>query len=208
MYKIGGMFDLKFSTGKVRQGYIGLYFEPSAIIEQLQEKIDPYHLRPTQINSHAFPIERNLHCSILQNIHKNISKEVISTLCAAYIDGLYAAQYRLHNLSLFENLEGTGANGVPFHYDVLKFDLDAPIVLDLHETLALRLQEYHNHAFSFENYHPHITIAFVKPNSSGFLLEDYKDLEINLRAKSLKYKCKDRKATLETLFDLEATLSF
>ncbi|MGB2555204.1 MAG: hypothetical protein ACPIAB_06210, partial [Flavobacteriaceae bacterium] len=184
------MFRLNFSNSGSNQGYIGLYFESSAIIEKLQEKIDPYHLRPAQINSHALPIQKNLHCTILQNIHKNISKEVISTLCAAYIDGLYAAQYRLHNLSLFENLEGTGANGIPFHYDVLKFDLDAPIVLDLHQTLALRLKDYHNHPFAFENYHPHVTIAFVKPNSCGSLLEDYKDLEINLRAKSLKYKSK------------------
>jgi len=202
------MFRLNFSNSGSNQGYIGLYFESSAIIEKLQEKIDPYHLRPAQINSHALPIQKNLHCTILQNIHKNISKEVISTLCAAYIDELYAAQYRLHNLSLFENLEGTGANGIPFHYDVLKFDLDAPIVLDLHQTLALRLQDYHNHPFSFENYHPHVTIAFVKPDSCGSLLEDYKDLEINLRAKSLKYKSKERKAALETLFDLEAILSF
>ena len=130
------MFRLNFSNSGSNQGYIGLYFESSAIIEKLQEKIDPYHLRPAQINSHALPIQKNLHCTILQNIYKNISKEVISTLCAAYIDGLYAAQYRLHNLSLFENLKGTGANGIPFHYDVLKFDLDAPIVLDLHQTLA------------------------------------------------------------------------
>ena len=202
------MFRLNFSNSGSNQGYIGLYFESSAIIEKLQEKIDPYHLRPAQINSHALPIQKNLHCTILQGIHKNISKEVISTLCAAYIDGLYAAQYRLHNLSLFENLEGTGANGIPFHYDVLKFDLDAPIVLDLHQTLALRLKDYHNHPFAFENYHPHVTIAFVKPDSCGSLLENYKDLEINLRAKSLKYKSKERKAALETLFDLEAILSF
>ena len=202
------MFRLNFSNSGSNQGYIGLYFESSAIIEKLQEKIDPYHLRPAQINSHALPIQKNLHCTILKNIHKNISKDVISTLCAAYIDRLYAAQYRLHHLSLFENLEGTGANGIPFHYDVLKFDLDAPIVLDLHQTLALRLQDYHNHPFAFENYHPHVTIAFVKPNSCGSLLEDYKDLEINLRAKSLKYKSKERKAALETLFDLEAILSF
>jgi hypothetical protein len=202
------MFRLNFSNSGSNQGYIGLYFESSAIIEKLQEKIDPYHLRPAQINSHALPIQKNLHCTILQNIHKNISKEVISTLCAAYIDGLYAAQYRLYNLSLFENLEGTGANGISFHYDVLKFDVDAPIVLDLHQTLALRLQDYHNHPFAFENYHPHVTIAFVKPDSCGSLLEDYKDLEINLRAKSLKYKSKERKAALETLFDLEAILSF
>ena len=202
------MFRLNFSNSGSNQGYIGLYFESSAIIEKLQEKIDPYHLRPAQINSHALPIQKNLHCTILQNIYKNISKEVISTLCAAYIDGLYAAQYRLHNLSLFENLEGTGANGIPFHYDVLKFDLDAPIVLDLHQTLALRLQDYHNHPFAFENYHPHVTIAFFKPDSCGRLLEDYKYLEINLRTKSLKYKSKERKAALETLFDLEAILSF
>ena len=202
------MFRLNFSNSGSNHGYIGLYFESNAIIEKLQEKIDPYHLRPAQINSHALPVQKNLHCSILQNIHKNISKEVISTLCAAYIDRLYAAQYRLHHLSLFENLEGTGANGVPFHYDVLKFDLDAPVVFDLHQTLALRLQEYHNHPFSFENYHPHVTIAFIKPDSCGSLLEDYKDLEINLRAKSLKYKSKERKAALETLFDLEAILSF
>lgn len=202
------MFRLNFSNSGSNHGYIGLYFESNAIIEKLQEKIDPYHLRPAQINSHALPVQKNLHCSILQNIHKNISKEVISTLCAAYIDRLYAAQYRLHHLSLFENLEGTGANGVPFHYDVLKFDLDAPVVFDLHQTLALRLQEYHNHPFSFENYHPHVTIAFIKPDSCGTLLEDYKDLEINLRAKSLKYKSKERKAALETLFDLEAILSF
>lgn len=202
------MFRLNFSNSGSNQGYIGLYFESSAIIEKLQEKIDPYHLRPAQINSYALPIQKNLHCTILQKIHKNISKEVISTLCAAYTNGLYAAKYRLHNLSLFENLEGTGANGIPFHYDVLKFDLDAPIVLDLHQTLALRLQDYHNHPFAFENYHPHVNIAFVKPDSCGFLLEDYKDLEINLMPKSLKYNSKERKAALETLFYLEAILSF
>jgi 2'-5' RNA ligase len=110
-------------------------------IEKIQESIDPSDLSGSGL-------EKEHHVTLLYGIHSNeVSEDEVFKACE-----MTPHEVRLHNISLFENKE----------YDVLKFDADCPELQKANARLV-KLP----HTTDYPDYHPHATIAYLKPGTGS-----------------------------------------
>ena len=114
-------------------------------INKIQDAINPDDVY-TQEGDRSFGFETEPHCTLLYGLHEEVITEDIEKVLDKYT--YYTC--KAHNASLFENPE----------YDVLKFDIKGD---NLHETNA-DLQQY-PFTSNFPDYHPHMTIAYLKPGT-------------------------------------------
>jgi 2'-5' RNA ligase len=93
-------------------------------------------------------LEEECHVTLLYGLHSDETddQKILDISSSEPIEII-----KLHNVSAFENAE----------YDVLKFDADSPV---LHK-LNSKLTEL-PHTTSFPKYHPHCTIAYLKPGTA------------------------------------------
>ena len=115
------------------------------LTDKLEIKSDD--LYNNEENEYGLEIEP--HCTILYGIHDNevTEEEIVNTL---KIFKLFDVKF--DKISAFENEK----------YDVLKFDLDSDS-LHIMNKIICSLFPYTS---SFPNYHPHCTIAYLKPGLS------------------------------------------
>jgi len=86
------------------------------------------------------------HVTILYGLHSDISDEAIEEL----VSKMTAPEITLKNISLFQNE----------NFDVVKFDVEGE---GLHEMNAMFTKL--PHTTDYPDYHPHCTIAYVKPGT-------------------------------------------
>jgi 2'-5' RNA ligase len=96
----------------------------------------------TEEGDRTFGIEDEPHCTLLYGLHKEVTPEMIQEI----VKNFKFEACEAHNASLFEN-----------EYDVLKFDIKGTNLHECNEALA-KLP----HTNSFPDYHPHMTIAYIK----------------------------------------------
>ena len=106
----------------------------------------------------AFGREWDPHTTILYGIHEDVSDEDVEAL----IDKVKDIKAEIERVSIFENKE----------FDVLKFDVKSK---DLHR-LNKMFKEL-PHTTEYPNYHPHMTIAYLKNGAGKKYLEVFKDFE-------------------------------
>jgi len=116
-----------------------IYFNCPKITE-MQSKI-----RPEDVHENGLETEH--HTTLLYGLHSaEISDDTVMGMCT---EPEYSP-IRLVNVSLFENAD----------FDVLKFDADCPTLVEVNRQLV-KLP----HTSSFPGYHPHATIAYLKPGT-------------------------------------------
>lgn len=118
-----------------------LYFKFPQI-KEIHDQIDPDDLY-TEEGPRSYGIEDEPHITLLFGIHPEVSLDEIVDI----LDRHTYTPCQVHNASLFENER----------YDVLKFDVKGA---DLHETNEELCELPHTN--KFPDYHPHMTIAYVK----------------------------------------------
>jgi 2'-5' RNA ligase len=93
-------------------------------------------------------LEEDPHVTLLYGLHSDEIEDqtVLDISSSEEIDSI-----TLHNVSAFENEE----------YDVLKFDVDSPVLHRLNSKLVEL-----PHTNKFPKYHPHCTIAYLKPGTA------------------------------------------
>jgi 2'-5' RNA ligase len=93
-------------------------------------------------------LEEESHVTLLYGLHADEIEDnkVLDISASEPIESI-----KLHNVSAFENEE----------FDVLKFDVDSPILHKLNSKLAEL-----PHTNNFPKYHPHCTIAYLKPGTA------------------------------------------
>jgi hypothetical protein len=131
------------ATGrKYEYGCAMLYFDFPQIneIHDLIESDDIY----TEEGDTTFGLEKEPHTTLLFGLHDGVTTDDISKV----LTGFKYGNCNIKNASLFENEK----------YDVLKFDVDGD---NLHETNG-KLRKF-PHTNSYPDYHPHMTIAYIKP---------------------------------------------
>jgi hypothetical protein len=131
------------ATGrKYEYGCAMLYFDFPQIneIHDLIESDDIY----TEEGDTTFGLEKEPHTTLLFGLHDGVTTDDISKV----LTGFKYGNCNIKSASLFENEK----------YDVLKFDVDGE---NLHETNA-KLRKF-PHTNNFPDYHPHMTIAYIKP---------------------------------------------
>ena len=100
----------------------------------------------TQEGDRSFGYENEPHCTLLYGLHEGVTTEDIKKV----LDKYTYTTLKAHNASLFENPD----------YDVLKFDIKGD---NIHETNK-DLQQY-PFTSNFPDYHPHMTVAYLKPGT-------------------------------------------
>lgn len=93
-------------------------------------------------------IEKESHVTLLYGLHAD---EIDDNKILDLSSELPIESMRLHNVSSFENED----------FDVLKFDVDAPVLYKINSKLT-KLP----HTNNFPYYHPHSTIAYLKPGTA------------------------------------------
>lgn len=136
-----------------------LYFDLPEM-EDIHKIISPDDIY-TQEGDRSYGLEDEPHCTLLYGLHEEVTTENIKEILDKYTYSTIIA----HNASLFENPD----------YDVLKFDIKGD---NLHETNE-DLKEF-PHTSDYPDYHPHMTIAYLKPGTGKTYVEELKDKEFQL----------------------------
>lgn len=151
-------------------GCVMLYFTFPQI-KDIHTEIDENDLY-VEDEDRTFGLEDEPHCTLLYGLHKEVSVDEIKETVANFkFDEL-----KLHNASLFEN-----------QYDVLKFDVgyvnkDENFLHDCNKALCEL-----PHTNSFPDYHPHMTIAYIKKGMGQKYVDMFKKLEYNVKPEYIVY---------------------
>lgn len=111
-------------------------------IKELHEEIDPDDVYDDE-PGHG--LEKETHITVKYGIHTNSVYEVFTSI------DLKPVKYKFTKLSLFENEK----------FDVLKFDVKSDDLHDLNKQVCEELEC----TDKFPVYHPHCTVAYLKPGT-------------------------------------------
>lgn len=157
MQKLAGLITEEKQT--YDYGCAMLYFHFPEM-NKIHNAIHPDHVY-TQEGDRSFGLETEPHCTLLYGLHEGVTTENVEKVLDKYT--YYTC--KAYNASLFENPD----------YDVLKFDIKGD---NLHETNK-DLQQY-PFTSNFPDYHPHMTIAYLKPGTGKRYVKMLKGFEYNL----------------------------
>jgi len=116
----------------------------------------------------SFGLETEPHTTLLYGLHDGVTKQNIKNI----LDKFTFDAFKISNASLFEHE----------NFDVLKFD----VVGDgLYEANA-ELVKYPN-TQTYPDYHPHLTIAYLKPGKGKQYVKELNGLEFELTPKYAVY---------------------
>lgn len=116
----------------------------------------------------SYGLEKDPHITLLFGLHDNVTTEMVRKV----IDNIQFEDCIIFNPSLFKNEE----------FDVLKFDVSGG---NLHECNK-KLSEY-PHTTDFPDYHPHLTIGYIKEGKGKEYTEKLKDMKYKLTPKHVVY---------------------
>jgi 2'-5' RNA ligase len=135
-------------------------------IKDLHSRIDQEHIHHDEDGSKG--LEDEPHVTLLYGLHPEVQDNEVIEASKCKYDSI-----TLHNLSLFENEK----------CDVLKFDAKGD---SLHEANG-RLSKL-PHTTDYPDYHPHCTVAYLKPGKGREILEKLKDVnEYEVKCKHIVY---------------------
>ena len=158
---------LKEATGqKFEYGCTMLYFNFPEI-NKIHDIINPKDIYYEE-GDRSFGLEDEPHTTLLFGLHNNVSTEDVKNVLDDFVYG----DCIIENASLFENPQ----------YDVLKFDVKGK---NLHETNS-KLKEY-PYTNSFPNYHPHLTIGYLKPGEGKKYVEKLEGIRFKLKPEYAVY---------------------
>lgn len=150
---------LKEDKQKFEYGCVMLYYN-FPLMFKIHDAIDPKDVY-TEEGDRTFGFEDEPHTTLLFGLHEEVSDEDVKNVLAKFKFGTC----KLYNASTFNNPQ----------YDVLKFDVVGP---GLH-TANAALKKY-PHTTNFPDYHPHTTIAYLKPGTGKRYVEMLKGQEFEL----------------------------
>ena len=133
---------IKEDTGTHDYGCAMIYFEFPGIsaFQSVIDDDDVYHKE----GDRSFGLETEPHTTLLYGLHSDVDPKEVMKVMEKYTYN----HCRLYNVSTFNNSD----------YDVLKFDVESPVLHEVNQEL-----KKFPHTTSFPIYHPHMTIAYLKP---------------------------------------------
>ena len=141
-------------------GYVKLQLDVSALAK-LQERIDKNDLDNKGL-------ETDPHITLLYGLQPEVTEQQVKEK----LKSISFSSVSLSNVSIFEGPA-----------DVLKFDVEEPGVYEANK--ALRELPYTS---DFPDYHPHVTIAFIKKGLGKKYVDMFKNEKLNTPSKGIIYK--------------------
>lgn len=136
-----------------------LYFD-FPLMNKIHDAIDPQDIY-TEEGDRSFGLEDEPHTTLLFGLHEGVSQENVQDV----LDNFTFGDCILYNASTFNNPQ----------YDVLKFDVKGDSLHEANEEL-----KQYPHTSNFPDYHPHATIAYLKPGTGKRYTEMLKGQEFTL----------------------------
>ena len=144
-------------------GCVMLYFDFPQM-NKIHDAINPddvYNEDGSDSSYSPFGLEDEPHCTLLYGLHDGVTTEEIKDV----LDKYTYSTVKAYNASLFENP----------NYDVLKFDIKGD---NMNETNA-DLKKY-PFTSDYPDYHPHMTVAYLKTGTGKRYVKMLKDVEFDL----------------------------
>jgi hypothetical protein len=159
------IFEKKGETHEFGCAMVYFNFPEIAEFHSQIDQADVY----TEEGDRSFGLEDEPHTTLLYGLHSyKIPDQEVLDICMAQPIG----SMTLVNASLFENEK----------YDVLKFDVENPILFKVNAELA-KLP----HTTNFPGYHPHATIGYLKPGTGKKYVELFKDKQYEVGPEKIVY---------------------
>ena len=130
-------------------------------INYIHKLIDPNHIY-TEDGDGSFGLETEPHTTLLYGLHDNVSLDDVKGVMNNHTFNTC----RIHNPSLFENQK----------YDVLKFDVNGPNLHKVNDDL-----KKFPFTSDFPDYHPHLTIAYLKSGYGSRYIRKVGNLQYMLK---------------------------
>lgn len=124
----------------------------------LESMIDKDDLYLGEDGDRGYGFETEPHVTVLYGLHSDIPLEDIEKV----INGLKKPELKMQKVSSFNNPK----------FGVLKFDVESE---DLHSENK-KFTKF-PHTTSYPDYHPHATIAYIKPDKIDKYVDKFKDIE-------------------------------
>ena len=131
-------------------------------INQIQSKIKPEDIH-NGIGDLKYGLEDEPHITLLYGLHPEVTLNQIKQIISSFTWG--PKPLVGYNVSLFENED----------YDVLKFDVKGDILFGINKELVDL-----PHTTNFPNYHPHMTIGYLKKGQGKKYVDMFKNLKYEL----------------------------
>lgn len=162
-------FIIEKSGDSYSSGCAMIYFSFPEIknIHDMIEEVDLY----TQEGDRTFGLEDEPHVTLLYGLDETVTPQQVKEI----VDKFTFSTCKIHNASLFEN-----------EYDVLKFDVEGDSLHECNEELK---KLPHNNSYS--EYHPHLTIAYLKKGKGQKYTDMLKNKEWELKPQSVVFSQPD-----------------
>lgn len=141
------LLDLILEDHKHEFGCVMLVFDCPEI-NKLQDVINPNDLYEDP-DDDSFGLETESHVTLLYGLHKGVDSNDVKTA----LSGITFDDCKLYNPSIFENEK----------YDVLKFDVGYVARGGAFLSKANKELMKFPYTSDFPDYHPHMTVAYLKP---------------------------------------------
>ncbi len=147
-----------------------LYFD-FPMMSQIHKEISAEDIYQADDNG-GYGLEKEPHCTLLYGLKPDVSLEQVREK----LEGFDFGECLAHNISLFENEK----------FDVLKFDIKGD---NLH-TANKALCEL-PYSSDYPDYHPHMTVAYLKPGKGSKYLTILNSQEHSLKPLHIVYSMAD-----------------
>lgn len=131
----------------------------------------------------SYGIENETHITILYGFHDD---ETSIDILYDYIKDIKIPIIKFSNVSVFENED----------FEVLKFDIVSDDMIEINKIFKNNFK----YTSDYENYHPHMTIAYLKKGSGINYIDKFKNIKFDLKNPIFKYsKSNKNKIYFKTL---------
>lgn len=159
------------STSTYSYGCVMLYFNFPEL-NKIHNQIDSEDIY-TEEEDKTYGLEDEPHCTLLYGLHPEVTLEEIKQS----IDNIVFSDCKVYNISCFNNEK----------YDVLKFDVGYPTKGGAFLSKANNNLKQLPYTSDYPDYHPHLTIGYLKPGTGGKYIEKFKGLEYILKPEYIIY---------------------
>lgn len=161
---------------KYEYGCVMLFYSLPEL-SSIHQKIDPFDIYVDTDDS-TYGLEKEPHTTLLFGFHNTVDGTEVLDICSSILKNELDSRnliLKLTNVSLFTSEK----------YDVLKFEVDNPI---LHKINSFLKQYYYSeYTNDFPNYHPHCTIAYIKKGKGQHYVDLFNNISAEVIADSLVY---------------------